>query len=237
MRQQIARLVLLLAVLPAAVFGFMAKRKPTTAEQAAIDKYVTTMNKVLDQFRGPDWNEHVDQNIENPMLNTVDDRPFDLDQVLQRTYDVKPDSKRFLTLIKPRQEKIAQEKDASARDLQRAQMEDLSHLQVEVHCNLLVVPMITGPDPRHDPKVPGATFVHKDRNNPFGHGVAYVLFFSNGRAGRWEEVNDVYRNFFIHPPNTPYIENLEVRIYGPEDRIKELLQKINWKQVNAALTQ
>jgi len=219
------------------MLAYFDKRKPNAAEQAAIDKYVTTMNSILDQFRGPDWDEHIDEKIENPMLNPVDDRPFDLDQVMQRTYDVKPDSKRFLTMIKPRAEKIAQEKDASARDLQRAQMEDLAHLQVEVHCNLLVVPMITGPDPKKDPKIPGATFVHKDRNNPFGHGVAYIMFFSNGKPGRWEEVNDVYRNFFIHPPNSPYIENLEVRIYGPEDRIKELLHKINWKQVNAALTQ
>ena len=79
--------------------------------------------------------------------------------------------------------------------------------------------------------------MHQDRNNPFSHGVAYVLFFSNGKAGRWEDVNDVYRNFFVHPPNTPYIENLEVRIYGSEDRIKELLRKIDWKQLNSALTQ
>ena len=32
---------------------------------------------------------------------------------------------------------------------------------------MLVVPMITGPDPKVDPKVPGTIFVHKDRNNPF----------------------------------------------------------------------
>ena len=47
---------------------------------------------------------------------------------------------------------------------------------------MLVVPMITGPDPKVDPKIPGATFVHMDRNNPFSHGVAYVLFFSNTKT-------------------------------------------------------
>jgi hypothetical protein len=78
--------------------------------------------------------------------------------------------------------------------------------------------------------------VHQDRYNPFSHGVAYVLFFSNGRKGRWEEVNDVYRNFFIHKPGTPFIENIEVRIFGSEDRIKELLRTVDWNQVNAALT-
>jgi hypothetical protein len=110
------------------------------------------------------------------------------------------------------------------------------HLQVEVHFNMLVVPMITAPDAKRDPKISGATFVHQDRNNPFGHGVAYVLFFSNGRTGKWDETNGVYRNAFVHPPNSPFIENLEIRIYGADDRIKELLHKIDWKQVNAALT-
>ena len=119
----------------------------------------------------------------------------------------------------------------------RAQAEDLQHLQVQAHFNLWVVPMITPPDPKKDPKIPGATFVHMDRDNPFNHGVAYVLFFSNGRTGRWDETNSVYRNVFIHKPGTPYIENLEIRIYGAEDRIKQLLRTIDWKQVNAALTQ
>ena len=49
-------------------------------------------------------------------------------------------------------------------------------------------------------------------------------------------MNDVYRNFFVHKPDTPFIENIEVRIFGSEDRIKELLRKIDWRQVNTALT-
>ena len=158
------------------------------------------------------------------------------DELLQRTYEVRKDSKRYQTLVLPRLQKVATEKDLSTKQLEAARIEDLQHLQVQVHFNMLVVPMITGPDLKVDTKIPGATFVHKDRNNPFSHGVAYVLFFSNGKAGRWEEVNDVYRNFFVHKPDTPYIENIEVRIFGPEDRVKELLRKIDWKQVNSALT-
>jgi hypothetical protein len=40
----------------------------------------------------------------------------------------------------------------------------------------------------------------------------------------------------VHPPNSPFIENIEIRIYGADDRIQELLHKIDWKQINAALT-
>ncbi|HMC30278.1 MAG TPA: hypothetical protein VKL99_05545, partial [Candidatus Angelobacter sp.] len=161
---------------------------------------------------------------------------LDLDELLQRTYQVRPDSKRYQTLIAPRLQKVTQIKDPTEKHLQRALTEDLMHLQVQVHLNMLVVPMITAPDPKRDLKIPGATFVHQDRNNPFNHGVAYILFFSNGKPGRWDETNSVYRNVFVHPPNTPYIGNLEIRIYGAEDRIKQLLRTIDWKQVNSALT-
>ncbi len=223
------------AVVATAAFTFSAAHKPTPAEQKAITKYVDTMNKVLDQFRSPDWDEKIDATIDNPLVSTFDDRPMDIDQLLQRTYEVRKESKRYQTLVLPRLQKVAAEKDINKKQLEAAQIEDLLHLQVQVHFNMLVVPMITGPDSKVDPKIPGATFVHKDRNNPFSHGVAYVLFFSS-KNGRWEEVNDVYRNFFVHKPDTPFIENVEIRIYGPEDRIKELLRKIDWKQVSNAFT-
>lgn len=236
MKRFIGKVALMCAVVSTAAFGFYAGHKPTPAEQKAISRYAQTMNKVLDQFKSDDWEEKVDSTIEHPAVSTFGDRPMDIDQLLQRTYVVRKDSKRYKTLVLPRLQKLAAEKDVSKRQLEAARIEDLMHLQVQVHFNMFVVPMITGPDSKLDPKIPGATFVHQDRNNPFSHGVAYVLFFSNGKAGRWEEVNDVYRNFFVHPPDTPFIENIEVRIFGSEDRIKELLRKVDWKQVNNALT-
>ena len=237
MRARVSKLALLCALVPVAMFGFFEKRKPTSEEERALAKYTTVMNRVLNQFRSPDWDETIDDDIDHPMINIMDDRPFDIDQQLKRTYQVRKESKRYQTLIAPRLQRVAQMKDASRRDLERALAEDLQHLQVQVQFNLWVVPMITPPDPRKDPKIPGATFVHLDRDNPFNHGVAYVLLFSNGRPGKWDETNSVYRNVFIHKPGTPYIENVEIRIYGAEDRIKELLRRIDWKQVNSALTQ
>jgi hypothetical protein len=224
------------AVLSAAAFAFYANRPPTPAEQKVISRYAATMNKVLDQFRGPDWAETLDHAIDHPNVTITSDRPLDIDEVLQRSYNVKPGSKRDRTLVQARLQKMSAEKDLTKKSILQGEAEDLMHLQVQVHFNMLVVPMITGPDAKIDPKVPGTVFVHQDRNNPFSHGVAYVLFFSNGRKGRWEEVNDVYRNFFIHKPGTPFIENIEVRIFGSEDRIKELLRTVDWNQVNAALT-
>ena len=237
MKVSVRALALLCILVPALLFGFYQKRKLTPDDEKVVAKYTTVMNKVLDQFRSPDWDETIDATIAHPMANSMDDRPLDIDEDLIRTYTVRRDSKRYQTLIAPRLQKVAQLKDASQRDLERAQAEDLMHLQVQVHFNMLVVPMITAPNPKKDPKIPGATFVHQDRDNPFSHGVAYVLFFSNGKTGKWDETNAVYRSVFVHKPNTPYIENLEIRIYGAEDRIKQLLRTIDWKQVNSALTQ
>jgi hypothetical protein len=236
MSRNILKLALMCVVISTAVFGFYKPHPPTPAEQKAITKYADVMNKVLDQFRSPDWDEKVDSTIDHPTASTFGDRPMDIDQLLQRTYEIRKDSKRYKTLVEPRLKKLASIKDVSQKQLEAAKIDDLQHLQVQVHFNMLVVPMITGPEPGVDPKVPGAVFVHRDRNNPFSHGVAYVLFFSSAKNGRWEEVNDVFRNFFVHKPDTPFIENVEVRIFGPEDRIKELLRKIDWRQVNGALT-
>ena len=237
MRVRNLGLALLCALASVALFGFYQKRKPTPAEEKAVAKYTQVMNKVLDQFRSPNWDEHIDASIDHPQINIMDDRPFDIDEVLRRTYELRHNSKRYQTIIAPALQKLSQIKDATQRDLQRAKLEDMQHLQVQARFNQWVVPLITPPDPRHDPKIPGATFVHQDRDNPFNHGVAYVLFFSNGKPGKWDDTNSVYRNVFVHKPNTPYIENVEIRIYGAEDRIQELLRTIDWKQVNLALTQ
>src|SRR5258708_16764640 len=204
MRRHIWKLALMCAVVSTAAFASYARHNPTPAEQKAITKYATTMNKLLDQFRGPDWGEKVDSTIDTPTVSTFGDRPMDIDQLLQRTYEVRKDSKRYQTLVLGRLKKVAAEKDINKKQLEAAEIEDLLHLQVQVHFNMLVVPLITGPNPRVDPRVPGAVFVHKDRNNPFSHGVAYVLFFSRGKPGRWEEVNDVYHNFFVHKPDTQF---------------------------------
>jgi len=186
--RNIWKLALMCTVVATAAFAFYAPHKPTPAEQKAITKYVDTMNKVLDQFRSTEWDEKIDATIDHPTVDTFGDRPMDIDQLLKRTYEVRKDSKRYKTLVEPRLKKLAAEKDISKKQLEAAEIEDLQHLQVQVHFNMLVVPMITGPDPKVDPKIPGATFVHKDRNNPFSHGVAYVLFFSRGKTGRWEKV-------------------------------------------------
>ena len=73
------------------------------------------MNKLLDQFRSPDWDEKIDATIDHPTVSTFGDRPMDIDQLLQRTYEVRKDSKRYKTLVEPRLKKNWLRKKTSAR--------------------------------------------------------------------------------------------------------------------------
>src|SRR5258708_19912532 len=113
------------------------------------------------------------------MVTIMDDRPLEVDELMQRYYNVGHGCKRYQTVVLPKLQKMAAEKDLTQKQILGAEAQDLMHLQVQVHINRLVVPMITGPDSKVDPKVPGATFVHQNRTNPFSPGVAYLPFFSN----------------------------------------------------------
>jgi len=55
MKASIAKLALLCALLSVTMFAFYQKRKPTPDEERAIAKYTTVMDRVLNQFRSPDW--------------------------------------------------------------------------------------------------------------------------------------------------------------------------------------
>jgi len=88
--------------------------------------------------------------------------------------------------------------------------------------------MITGPDPKLTPKC--RTFLcTKIATIPSSHGGP-TFCFSAGKPGRWEEVNDVYRNFLVHKPDTPFIENIEVRILALKTASRNCCAKIDWKR-------
>ena len=109
------------AVMSMPVHAFYQGHKPTAVEQKAFTKYVDVMNKVLDQFRSPEWEEKIDATIDHPTVSTFGDRPMDIDQLLQRTYELRKDSKRYKTLVEPRLQKLATEKDINKKQLEAAQ--------------------------------------------------------------------------------------------------------------------
>lgn len=229
-------LLMLCAVVPLSLFGMQMPRKPTPEEQKAIERYRLHMNKVLDQLRGPEWTEKIDFTLTDTMVNPHSDRPMDITEVFQRTYDARTTSARYKTLIVPMVRKMEKEKDPSAKQLLKAQIEDLMHVQIRVVTNVLVSTLHPGPVKQNAVKVPGAISAYKDENNPYGYGAAYTLIFGNAKSARWDENAGYYYYHFVHPSDSPFIENIEIRIYGADDRIKQLLRKVDWTEVNRALT-
>lgn len=229
--------IMLCAVVPLSLFGLLMPRKATPEEHKAIEKYKLHMNKVLDQFRGPEWTEKVDFTLGETMVNPGSDRPMDLTEVFQRTYEARKTSPRYKTLIVPMIRKAEKQKDPSDKHLQMARVEDLMHVQVRVVNNVLVSTLHPGPVKQNAVKVPGAISAYKDENNPYGYGAAYTLLFGNAKSARWDENAGYYYYHFVHPHDSPYIENIEIRIYGADDRIKQLLRTVDWREVNKALTQ
>lgn len=226
----------LCAVIPLSMFGLLMPRKPTPEEQKAITNYAAHMNKVLDQFRSPQWEEKVDFTLSDTMVNPDSNRPMDLTEIFQRTYDLRTTSAHYKAVILPKVRQMEKVKDPSEKHLQHAKIEDLLHVQVKVNCNVLVTTLHPGPGKKNAVIVPGAYAAYKDEDNPYGYGASYVLLFGNAKSSRWDPAAGYFYYYFVHPPNSPNIENIEIRIYGADDRIQQLLKTVNWKEVTQALT-
>lgn len=228
--------LLLCAVVPLSMFGLLMPRNPTPEELKAINRYKLHMNKVLDQFRNPAWTEKIDFGLSQPMINPNSDRPLDLTEIFQRTYDAKKTSARYKTMIVPMIAKAQKLTDPTEKQLGMAHVEDLMHVQVRVVCNVLVSTLHPGPVKKNAVNVPGAVSAYRDENNPFGYGASYTLLFGSKKAARWDENAGYYYYHFVHEHDSPNIENIEIRIFGADDRIKQLLRTVDWSEVNKALT-
>jgi hypothetical protein len=62
----------------------------------------------------------------------------------------------------------------------------------------------------------------------------YWLLFGNWQSSAVGRYGLAYH--FVHPPKTPFIENITVVIAGADDRIQELLKTIDWHPLQSALT-
>jgi len=211
-------------------------RKPTPAEQQVLNKYVTVINKVLDQFQSDDWNESVDYSVDDEVqVHPNSGRPLDVDEMFQRSYNVRPGSDRFKRLVQPVIEKLQHEPDPSKKAEITKGVQDLMRLRVEVHFNRESIGFDPPPAANTDLHLEGTAFAYKVNENPDGHGESYLLAFGSWGQLNWDAQHRWYHFRFAHPQNTPYIENIEIRIYGAPDRIQELLHTVDWKQVNEAL--
>ncbi|MGN6194819.1 MAG: hypothetical protein ACTHOB_07765 [Ginsengibacter sp.] len=211
--------------------------KPNAAQKKVLDKAIPVIIKVLDQFNGSDWQVSNDYYTE-PGVTINPGVPLDIDQNFEREYTVSENSERFRSLIKPLYDRINKMMGQQPMPTDSVlalgdKLKALSNVTVYVYINRREVDFY--PNPKDELKIPGVAFAQKVPGEYFksDKGYSYYLCFGNWQPPKGKE-NMSFK--FKHPDNTPYIENIVVIFFGADDRVQELLRKIDWSVLNDALT-
>ncbi len=215
------------------VFSF---RPPTPHEQQVLDRFSHVVDQVLAQFKDANWEENIDRSLAGVEVDANSESPLYINSFVQRTYDVRGSSERYKEHILPLVKEMVQSSDLEQKKELNRQIQDLMHVQVRIRLNQPHIAVIPKPEENQNLQIPGTAFAYKIRNEDYSSGTAYVLFFGETNALKWNPEHNWFDYTFAHPGNTPVVENVEFRIYGADDRIRELLQSIDWSQVNNALT-
>ena len=205
-------------------------REPTAAEKKVLDQYTSVIHSLLDTFDSDDWDSNVDFDVdENVMVSTGNTYPLDVDELIQRTYNVKKDSPLYQREVAPFLAKMEQmsptEMAQAGKKLKRLRME------VQVHFNRAAADKDAAAKPQL--QAAGAVYSFMTEESEDKRSQTVVLLFGNWKAAqRGENGLDFH---FKHPPHTPVIENIVIQLQGSPDRIRELLHSADWKRVNDAL--
>jgi hypothetical protein len=203
-------------------------RAPTAEERAILTNYVKVLHTILDQIPDENWvlNEHhffdVDDQAE---VSNDPDVPLDINESMTREYIIRPGSPLEAQRIKELEPLVAKFQanpadPANSIALQKADRP--TRIAVNVHFNRLGNPL----DSPANLKIAGPTAAYKSTGS---HGEeSVVLVYGNWKAGS--------RFHFRRPGRYPAIENIVIDMTGDPDRIEHLLQSVDWKSVNTALT-
>jgi hypothetical protein len=203
-------------------------RPPTAEERTILTNYVNVIHNILDQIPNENWVEteqyrfDVDDKAE---VSNDPDVPFDISESMTREYAIRPGSPLEAERIKelePLVERVRANPTDPATLIALQKADKPTHIKVNVHFNRLGNPL----DSPANLTIAGPTAAYKSTNS---HGEeSVVLLYGNWKAGNG------YR--FRRPGRYPAIENIVIDITGDPDRNNHLLQSVNWKSVNAALT-
>ena len=207
--------------------------EPTSAEHRVLDPAIAAITRLLDQFGDDDWQKSNDLFGGDVLVSNDPDVPLDIDQNFERTYSVRQGSHRWQTVMEPlvRQlQQLTQGGDYAAQRRVGGKIRSLSGVTVDVYINRA--------DFGVDTTVPGLTHVTVKgaslalRSPPDSgfetQGPTYAIGF-----GAWRGDGPFH---FVHGPRTPWIENIVVIVKGADDRIQELLTRIDWAALNGVLT-
>ncbi len=227
-----------------------SNRPPTPQEKAVIDRAVHAVLPAMQQFTDENWtiirggaNNTGDYSVSTKPQVPINTAPFNDWQ-----FSVKEKSPLWNEKLQPMFEKLMHppadyndSKQMEAYKQLSKEYKNLKDIFVEVELNSPYLSVNPGKDNKENLRVPGCAFASRlphnhwmgiDRNLETG----YVLAFGNWSTAKPSQGYDDYRFHFIHPNNSPFIENIIIIIMGNEQRIKELLSKIDWSQLNNGLS-
>jgi len=229
MRHPTSLLIAALLV-PAALAGQL--HEPTAAERHALDPAISAITRVLDHFGDDDWDKASDSYSDNVLVSDDPDVPLDIDQNFERTYSVRQGSHRWHTMIEPLMGQLQQLMTGGDYAAQRrvgGRMRSLSDVTVDVYINRADFSVDTTVPGTTRVVVPGAALAYRvpPDSSLETQGPTYVIGF-----GKWHG----QRYTFVHRSRTAAIENIVVQMRGADDRIRELLSRIDWRPLDAVLT-
>jgi len=237
-------------------------REPNTAEKKVFDKAIPVIVSFLNKFGNSDWTLDQDWYNGDPLVPTDynDKGPIGIDQNFERDYKVTENSDRFNNNILPLYNKSQQltdrlltslkkfENDTSANageeygkrtplndslDALNNKLQELSELHVYAYINNLYVKG----RPVKGLSIPGAALVTKLDGGHFTPDFfkSYYIAFGNWKNAEWNSDDNAYFFKFKNTKSSS-IQNIVIVMTGAQDRMKELMHKINWSVLNKALT-
>lgn len=214
-----------------------ALRDPTPEEKQALDKAIAAIGKIFDPIENEDWEKAQDFYDGNPLVNSNPDVPLNINQNFQRDYHVRAGSPRERDLIQPLEKQMEGAGSPEAMAAVGRKIRPLMTLTVYAYLDMRAVDVKQAPGAA--PKVAGAAFVYVvDPNEAFCQPGAscYLVGFGNWQTARRKPGEQALGFVFTHKPGTPFVENVVIRLTGADDRVRELLQTLDWNALNDALT-
>ena len=227
-----------------------SNRSPTPQERAVIDKAVHAVLPVMQKFMDTNW-KIIAGGADNPDDYSVAVKanlPLNVAPFNDWQFSIKQNSGLWNQRVQPLYEKVMHpptdynnEKEMATYNQLAKEYKNLKDVFVEVEVNRPELPVNPDKNNKGNLTIPGCAYAFKlshdhwigtDRNLEAG----YALAFGDWSTAKPSRDYGDYRFHFIHPGNSPFIENIVIIMMGNEERIKELLSKMNWNEVNDGLS-
>jgi len=224
----------MLCTLPAAAGSEAGNRALTPAERTVVDRFARIVGAVLDDFRSDDWNESIEYTLDDATTPVKPETPLQAG-LLQRSYHARPGSARWNALIAPNVKALLDASDVGAAGKARHSIRGLLDVHVSATFNTAFSEIDPAPPGNPDLRIAGTAAGFRVEHPSAYEESGVVLLFGDWKSALWDAENSGYRYKFSQAPGSPVIENVEIRFGGAADRVDELLQRIDWRRVDAAL--